>query len=86
VASWTGAVPRTCPDSDRARRGGLGRGVPADPAEKCAHADPAQGDAQSQARAHQAFDRVAIEEPWIEVDTTDGYRPALSDIVAFVNA
>jgi predicted kinase len=51
-----------------------------------AHADPADGDAESQARAHRAFDRVAIEEPWIEVDTTDGYRPALSDIVAFVNA
>ena len=51
-----------------------------------AHADPAHGDAASQARAHSAFNRVSIDAPWIEVDTTDGYRPALSDVVAFVSA
>jgi len=51
-----------------------------------AHADPGYGDAASQAQAHNAFDRVSIDAPWIEVDTTDGYRPALGDIVAFVNA
>ena len=34
---------------------------------------------------HNAFDRVSVDAPWIEVDTTDGYRPALSEIVAFVN-
>lgn len=51
-----------------------------------AHADPAHGDAASWAEFHNAYDRVSIDEPWIEVDTTDGYHPALSDIVAFVNA
>jgi Ni2+-binding GTPase involved in maturation of urease and hydrogenase len=51
-----------------------------------AHADPACGDAGRQAQAHKAFDRVSIEAPWIEVNTADGYHPALSDLVAFVNA
>jgi hypothetical protein len=51
-----------------------------------AHADPAYGDAARQAQAHNAFDRVSIEAPWLEVDTTEGYRPALSDIAAFVSA
>ena len=51
-----------------------------------AHADLANGDAAARARSHNAFDRVSIDAPCIEVDTTDGYRPALSDIVAFVNA
>ncbi|MBP2324695.1 putative kinase [Kibdelosporangium banguiense] len=31
------------------------------------------------------FDRVSVDAPWIEVDTTDGYVPALGEIVAFVN-
>ena len=51
-----------------------------------AHADPGYGDEASQAHAHKAFDRVSIDAPWIEVDTADGYRPALGDVVAFVNA
>jgi predicted kinase len=51
-----------------------------------AHADPAHGDAASRTRAHNAFDRVSIDAPWIEVDTTSGYRPALGAIVAFVNS
>ena len=34
-------------------------------------------------RAHEAFDRVSVDAPWIEVDTTDGYRPGLAEIVAF---
>jgi predicted kinase len=50
-----------------------------------AHADLANGDAAARARSHNAFDRVSIDAPWIEVDTTDGYRPALSEIVEFVN-
>jgi predicted kinase len=33
----------------------------------------------------QAFDRVSVDAPWIEVDTTDGYDPALDEVVAFVN-
>jgi len=32
------------------------------------------------------FDRVRLEAPEIEVDTTDGYRPSLDEIVAFINA
>jgi hypothetical protein len=51
-----------------------------------AHADPAYGDAASQIRTHNAFDRVSIDAPGIEVDTTDGYRPTLGDIVAFLDS
>jgi hypothetical protein len=32
------------------------------------------------------FDRVSVEAPWVEVDTTDGYKPELDDIVRFVNS
>lgn len=42
-----------------------------------AHADPRPHDA--------AFDRVSVDAPWIEVDTTEGYVPRLSEVVAFVN-
>jgi predicted kinase len=48
-----------------------------------AHADPR--DALEHAQRYGAFDRVSIDAPWIEVDTTDGYRPGLEEIVAFVN-
>jgi predicted kinase len=34
---------------------------------------------------HETFDRVSIQAPQIEVDTTDGYRPGLDEILAFVN-
>jgi predicted kinase len=51
-----------------------------------AHADPAKAHAAARARSHNTFDRVSIAAPWIEVDTTDGYRPALSEIVAFINS
>jgi len=37
------------------------------------HADPGPGEAAERALRHNAFDRVAIDAPWIEVDTTDGY-------------
>jgi predicted kinase len=50
-----------------------------------AHADPSLRDAADFARRHQAFDRVSVDAPWIEVDTTDGYRPGLEQIVAFIN-
>ena len=49
------------------------------------HADPGPHDAVSHALSHAAFDRVRVNAPWMEVDTTDGYRPGLSEIVAFVN-
>ena len=50
-----------------------------------AHADPRSRDAGDYIRRQRAFDRVAVEAPWIEVDTTDGYRPALGQVVAFIN-
>jgi predicted kinase len=49
----------------------------------------AHGDPVSPADAiqrHLAFDRVRLPAPSLEVDTTDGYRPGLSEIAAFVNA
>ena len=50
---------------------------------RAAHDDPGPGDAARSVRAHRAFDRVSVEAPRIEVDTTDGYRPGLGEIVAF---
>jgi predicted kinase len=50
-----------------------------------AHADPGPGEAVAHARQHTAFDRVRLDAPWIEVDTTGGYSPGLGEIVAFVN-
>jgi predicted kinase len=50
-----------------------------------AHADPGPADAAEQHERHRRFDRVSVDAPWIEVDTADGYRPGLAEIVAFVN-
>lgn len=50
-----------------------------------AHADPGPGDAARSDRRHHAFERVSVDAPWIEVDTTAGYRPGLSEILAFVS-
>ncbi|MEV6107928.1 AAA family ATPase [Streptomyces sp. NPDC051940] len=50
-----------------------------------AHADAPPADAAAHERAYRAFDRVSVDAPWIEVDTTDGYRPGLAEIVAFVD-
>jgi predicted kinase len=46
-----------------------------------AHPDPDQAEV-----GHNQFDRVSIEAPFIEVDTTDGYEPELDTIVAFVSS
>jgi len=51
---------------------------------RAAHADPGPGDAAERALAHERFRRVALDVPWLEVDTTDGYRPGLGEIAAFV--
>jgi len=37
-----------------------------------------------EALRHDAFDRVSIDAPWVEVDTTDGYEPGLETIVGFL--
>jgi predicted kinase len=50
-----------------------------------AHADPRSEDAAAHALGHDAFDRVSVDASWIEVNTTDGYDPGLSKVVAFVN-
>jgi predicted kinase len=35
--------------------------------------------------AHESFDRVSLAAPALDVDTTDGYEPALAEIVGFVS-
>lgn len=50
---------------------------------RSAHADPDPGDKAGWTRRHADFERPALDAPWIEVDTTSGYRPALPDVVAF---
>jgi predicted kinase len=50
-----------------------------------AHVDPAARYDTGHRLAHDAFERVSIEAPQIEVDTADGYRPGLDQIVAFVS-
>jgi predicted kinase len=46
-----------------------------------AHADPGP----DRPPGPQAFIRISLDAPSIEVDTTDGYRPGLDQIVAFIN-
>jgi predicted kinase len=51
------------------------------------HADPwTDHDLADFVRQRGAFDRISVEAPWLEVDTSDGYRPGLAEIVRFVNA
>jgi len=49
------------------------------------HADPDPHDAVGHALRDNAFDRVSLDVPWIDVNTTDGYRPGLREIVAFAS-
>ncbi|MEU2614627.1 AAA family ATPase [Micromonospora sp. NPDC007271] len=51
-----------------------------------AHADAYLGDLQTHAVGHHGFQPVRLDVPEIEVDTSDGYRPGLDEILAFVNA
>jgi predicted kinase len=41
--------------------------------------------ADARAVAHDAFNRIRTDAPSLEVDTTDGYRPGLDQILAFIN-
>jgi predicted kinase len=50
-----------------------------------AHADPGPDGEAEHARFHRAFNRLSLDVPSIEVDTTDGYRPGLDGIVSFIN-
>jgi predicted kinase len=51
------------------------------------HADPGPDrDPTDFARRRGTFDRVSVEAPWLEVDTTDGYQPGLDEVVRFVNS
>jgi predicted kinase len=56
-----------------------------DPARR-AHPDPEPSNAAEFAASFSSFERLSVDAPWMEVDTTDGYRPGLRQIVAFVNA
>jgi hypothetical protein len=51
-----------------------------------AHADQGPRDAAEHRAGHHAFRRVSMDAPWLEVDTTDGYRPGFSEILSFANA
>jgi predicted kinase len=48
-----------------------------------AHAGPGAADRADYLRQLRAFDRISLDVPELEVDTTDGYRPSLEEIVAF---
>jgi predicted kinase len=51
-----------------------------------AHGDSTIGrQAEDWARAFESFERVSIVAPSIDVDTTDGYVPGLSQLVEFIN-
>jgi len=50
---------------------------------RSAHPDPDPTDKAEWTRRHAEFERLALDAPWVEVDTTSGYRPTLLEIVAF---
>jgi predicted kinase len=52
---------------------------------RAAHADPGPDDAAGYIQRHLAFDRVSLDAPWIEVDTTSGYHPGIDQVAAFIN-
>jgi len=51
-----------------------------------AHADSYLSDREIHAAGHDGFNRVRLDVPELEVDTSDDYRPGLGEIMAFVNA
>jgi predicted kinase len=55
---------------------------------RAAHADPdpeRPPDPAQHRLDYQAFRRISLDAPELEVDTTDGYEPGLDQIAAFVN-
>lgn len=58
----------------------------ADDPHRAVHETPQQTpDRETAMDGHEHFIAVSIDAPSLRVDTTDGYRPAMSEIVAFVN-
>ncbi|MFF4906083.1 AAA family ATPase [Streptomyces sp. NPDC001260] len=53
---------------------------------RSAHGERSHDDPAQHARDYDAFDRVSLDVPSIEVDTTRGYAPALDEIAAFAAA
>ncbi|GAA3456246.1 AAA family ATPase [Dactylosporangium matsuzakiense] len=51
-----------------------------------AHGDSPRSDSEAHASTHNGFDRVRLDVPQLEVDTTADYRPTLDEIAAFVTA
>jgi predicted kinase len=52
---------------------------------RATHADPGPADEADYIQRHLAFDRLSLDAPWIEVDTTSGCRPGIDQIAAFLN-
>jgi hypothetical protein len=50
---------------------------------RAAHPDPGPADREAYLRRLRSFDKVRLDVPSIEVDTTSGYLPCLAEIVAF---
>src|SRR5580704_15851292 len=48
-----------------------------------AHPDPGTAGRDAYVRRLRAFDRLHLDVPSIEVDTTSGYRPGLAEVIAF---
>jgi predicted kinase len=55
----------------------------ADSASRRAHPDPGPAGQAGYLRLVDGFDRLRIDAPSIEVDTTSGYRPGLDEVIAF---
>jgi predicted kinase len=58
----------------------------ADRAARRVHPDPDPADRDGYLRWLRGFDRLSVDAPSIEVDTTSGYRPGIGELAAFVNA
>ncbi len=52
---------------------------------RAAHADPSPHDAGDYIQRHLAFDRLSLDAPQIEVNTTSGYHPGIDRVLTFIN-
>jgi predicted kinase len=72
-------------DADEAFRRALRRAQD-DPLRRAHGEDPEDPQLQAEYRLRiHAYRRISLDAPALEVDTTEGYRPGLDQIVAFVN-